>query len=167
MTTTAYISLGSNQGEREKIVEDALSVLDALPGVRVDAVSDVYETEPQDDAEQPWFLNRVARLCCGPEITPAGLLGSMLAIEASLGRRRNPARRFGARAIDLDLLLFGREALVGREVTVPHPRMARRAFVLVPLLEIEPDLLMPDGKSVKDILALLPHRVEGQRIYQG
>lgn len=166
MMTEAYISLGSNQGERKKNIADALEALEKLPGVRVAAVSGLYETEPQGDADQPWFFNRAAKLSCGPENTPAGLLDNMLAIETSLGRERNSARRFGPRTIDLDLLLFGRKTLESMQLTLPHPRMAERAFVLVPLLEIEPDLHMPDGKSVRELLALLPHRVDGQRIYQ-
>ncbi|AAS96133.1 2-amino-4-hydroxy-6-hydroxymethyldihydropteridine diphosphokinase [Desulfovibrio desulfuricans] len=138
-----------------------------IPGVRVVDVSPSYYTEPQEKRDQPWFANRVARLLCSSGVTPEGLLASLLDIEARLGRRREAdAPRFGPRVIDIDLLVFGGEQRDGDVLTLPHPRMAGRAFVLVPLRDVAPDFSFPDGVSLHERLAALPHRVEGRRIWQ-
>jgi len=151
----------------------AVAALAALPGVVVGAVSSVYRTEPQGYRDQPWFANQVARLECVPDMTPEGLLDSLLEVEHALGRTRayalegglagtvqddreqgggapspDPAARFAPRTIDIDLLLFGSAVRDTPRLTLPHPRMRERAFVLVPLHEIAPELAFPDGQSL-------------------
>ncbi len=168
----AYVSLGGNLGDTRETFTRALAGIDALPGVRIEAVSAVYQTEPQGDANQPWYSNQAARLRCDEGVTPEELLRALLRLEQTLGRARDPNRRFGPRVVDLDLLLFGEAICASQELTLPHPRLAERAFVLVPLLELDPDLRLPvhagpsGGKALHALLANLPCRVEGIYIYQ-
>ncbi len=162
----AYISLGGNQGREVELFRLALQALEALPGVRVAAVSRLYHTEPQGLADQPWFVNQAAALDC-TGITPQELLAELLFIEATLGRKRETAPRFGPRPIDLDLLLFEDTVCKTPLLTLPHPRLAERAFVLVPLLELDSGLVLPDGGSCAALLAALPYRVVDDRILQG
>lgn len=163
---TAYISLGGNSGNEEDLFARALQAIEKRHGVKVAGVSSLYCTEPWGDRDQPWFCNQVAALECDAAVTPQSLLDAMLRLETELGRTRDVGRRFGPRVIDLDLLLFADIVCVEPEVTVPHPRMTERAFVLVPLLEIAPGILMPDGVPVASHLALLRYRVEGTAIFQ-
>jgi 2-amino-4-hydroxy-6-hydroxymethyldihydropteridine diphosphokinase len=142
--TRAYVALGSNLGDRLATLEAALRALDALPGVKVGAVSRVYETEPWGGVEQPRYANAVAAL--DVEGDAFALLHACQAIEKALGREHGV--RFGPRTLDLDVLLFGREAVDSPELTVPHPRMLEREFVVTPLLEIAPGATLPDGRAV-------------------
>lgn len=129
-------------------------------------MSEVYETEPQDLRDQPWFANQMARLVVDPEIwAPEGVLSSLMAVEAQLGRTRG--KPGGPRVIDIDLLLFGDRTMRSEYLTLPHPRMLERAFVLVPLLELAPDLVLPDGTPLAEALGRVRHRVEGRKIWQG
>ena len=128
----AYIALGSNLGDREAQLAEALRRLHARDGITVDRVSAVYETDPVGYVDQPKFLNMAAALTT--ERQPLDLLREMLEVERELGRVRNI--RFGPRTIDLDLLLMDGAELATEELTLPHPRMMERAFVLVPLLEV-------------------------------
>ena len=172
----AYISLGSNLGDKRKNLKQAREEINKLPGVRIVATSKLYNTEPQDTKEQSWFCNQVVALSCARAVTPEGLLDSLLYIEKSLGRKRPPvdpgkeAPEKGPRGIDLDLLLFDKELRDGEELCLPHPRMTRRAFVLVPLLQIAPELCLPDGhgaeQSVESLLKSLPYSLEGDKIIQ-
>lgn len=165
----AFVSLGSNLGDTDMNLDNAVGAMRSLTGVHVADVSPTYYTEPQEKRDQPWFANRVARLECASGVTPEVLLESLLAIESALGRRREadaPGGRFGPRVIDLDLLAFGNEKRTGDSLILPHPRMAARAFVLVPLRDVAPDFILPDGMSLVERLAMLPHRVEGRRIWQ-
>lgn len=167
--TTAYICMGANLGDARASLAAAAEAVAALPGVRVTAASGVYRTEPQGKRDQPWFFNQVLRLDCGPSVTADRLLEDLLGIETAMGRVRDAADRFGPRALDLDLLLFGEEIRPeseGQSLILPHPRMGQRAFVLVPLREIAPDLMLPDGQSVDGLLRALSCRVEGDRIFQ-
>ncbi len=138
---TAYIGLGSNLGDRRGNLAAALRELSAAPGARVIAVSHVYESEPWGIAGQPAFANAVA------EVSWAGdaeaLLEACKDVESRLGRVAAP--RFGPRVIDLDVLLFGDRSLRTPRLTVPHPRLAERDFVVTPLLELAPDVRLPDG----------------------
>lgn len=163
--STAYISLGSNCEQAERMLAEAGRRLEALPGVVVEAASPVYRTEPQDYAEQPWFLNQVLRLRLEHSWRPRAFVEALLSLEAALGRVRDPALRFGPRVIDLDLLLFGEERCAEPECTVPHPRLARRAFVLVPLLDVAPGLCL-DGTPLAAVLQGLSYRVAGNKIFQ-
>jgi len=161
------VGLGSNLDERERHLRDALAALARLAGVAVAAVSPVYETEPQDQPDQPWFLNQVAHLRVGPDVGPEALLRAMLCIESGLGRERDAqAGRFGPRRIDLDLLLFDSVECTTPLLTLPHPRMRQRAFVLVPLADIAPGLVFPDGVGLAEAIAKLPFRVHNNCILQ-
>ncbi len=165
----AYVSLGGNLGKVKANFARALAGIALLPNVRVEAVSRLYHTEPQGDPTQPWYANQVARLFCGRGVTPEGLLKELLNLEQVLGRKRDPARRFGPRLIDLDLLLFDDVVCSGAELTLPHPRLAERAFVLIPLLELAPDLCLPEragGRPLTAALEKLTYLVTGMSIYQ-
>lgn len=178
----AYISLGSNLGDKRKYLKQARDEINKLPGVRITASSKLYNTEPQDMKDQNWFCNQVVALSCARAITPEGLLDSLLYIEKSLGRKRTAAGSAadsgvakelpekGPRVIDLDLLLFDKELRDNEELRLPHPRMARRAFVLVPLLQIAPELCLPDAQgaeqSLESLLKILPYSLEGDKIIQ-
>jgi 2-amino-4-hydroxy-6-hydroxymethyldihydropteridine diphosphokinase len=122
-------------------------------------------TEPQGVREQPWFANQVIKLACTSGWTPLELLQSLLAVETRLGRVRTT--RWGPRVIDLDLLLFGNTVCHDPRVILPHPRMLTRAFVLIPLLEIEPELVLPGGISAVQALQTLSHTLKGHTIWQG
>ncbi|MBA2462568.1 MAG: 2-amino-4-hydroxy-6-hydroxymethyldihydropteridine diphosphokinase [Actinobacteria bacterium] len=146
-TTTAYIGLGSNLGEREAALRRALDLLAAR--VHVGAVSSFRETDPVGVTDQPQFVNAVARI--ETELSARGLLDFLLAVERELGRERR--ERWGPRTIDLDLLLYGRESIDEPGLTVPHPRLHERGFVLEPLVEIAPRLVVPGRGRIKDLLA--------------
>jgi 2-amino-4-hydroxy-6-hydroxymethyldihydropteridine diphosphokinase len=130
----AYIGLGSNLGQREAYLSQSVRLLCRIPGVEVVRCSNIYETEPVGFTEQPAFLNMVAAVqtTCSPQC----LLAQMLEIEKRLGRTRDV--RWGPRTIDLDLLLYGDVRLQTEELTIPHPRMFERLFVLIPLLDVLP-----------------------------
>ncbi len=158
------ISLGSNMGDTKDHLRCALEAVCACKGVSLLAASSIYVTEPQGVKDQPWFANQVAILQCSPEWTPWFFLNVLLEVETSLGRVRT--RRWGPRIIDLDLLLFGTQTNKDPWLTLPHPRMHKRAFVLVPLLEIEPELRLPDGNKAAQFLDSIPHTVEHAIIRQ-
>ena len=164
-TTAAYVSLGSNCAAAARMLEEAAQRLAELPGVEVTAASPVYSTEPQEYADQPWFLNQVLALEVAPCWDPRTLVAALLELEAAMGRIRDPALRFGPRVIDLDLLLFGSERCEEEDCRVPHPRLLRRAFVLVPLLDLDPDLRV-DGVALAEALRRLPYRLRGTKIFQ-
>ena len=149
---TSYIGLGSNLGDREAFLRRALELLRADPDIDVIEVSKVRETDPVGLVDQPRFLNAVARV--ETDLPPRELLDRMLAAERELGRRRNGAR-FGPRTIDLDLLLYGDEEIREPGLIVPHPRLAERRFVLEPLHELDPGLVVPGRGRVSDLLSAL------------
>lgn len=165
--TQAFVCLGSNMGDAQAHLAGAREALSTMPGVTVSACSSLYSTEPQGRKDQPWFLNQVIRLDCDEGVTAGALLDFMLEQELVMGRVRHADDHFGPRVIDMDLLLFGNEEKSdGEHLILPHPRMTERAFVLVPLLEIAPDLVMPDGRNVKSLLDKLSWRLEGSVIFQ-
>src|ERR1700732_2360927 len=135
---TVYLSLGSNVGERESNRRAAIEALPAV-GVRVTRLSSFYETEPVDYLEQAWFLNCV--LEGETELQPGELLRELRGIELRVGSKKLIAK--GPRLIDLDILLYGKHVIDTAELQVPHPRMALRKFVLVPLAEIAPGVRHP------------------------
>jgi 2-amino-4-hydroxy-6-hydroxymethyldihydropteridine diphosphokinase len=150
--TRAFISLGSNVGQKKENIMSAVTELRRTPGVRVERLSSLYETDPVGRTDQPRFLNAVVEI--ESDLAAEPLLKRLLEIEAALGRVR--AERWGPRTIDLDLLLFGQERFSSPALTVPHPRMAERRFVLEPLAELEPDLVLPgDDRTVRERLGLL------------
>jgi 2-amino-4-hydroxy-6-hydroxymethyldihydropteridine diphosphokinase len=144
--TRAYVGVGANLGDRERTIRSAVA---ALPGVF--AVSALRETEPVGVAGQPPFLNGAVAL--DTAMTARELLDGLLAIEQALGRERR--ERWGPRTIDLDLLLYGDEAIDEPGLTVPHPRLHERRFALEPLAELDPELVIPGRGRVKDVLAEL------------
>nr|WP_308639921.1 2-amino-4-hydroxy-6-hydroxymethyldihydropteridine diphosphokinase [Paenibacillus silvisoli] len=132
---SAYIALGANLGDREQQLMAALRLLDDHPAITVVRASSLYETAPVGYTDQPAFLNMAAALRTSLE--PLELLRTMLAMEQQLGRKRDI--RWGPRTIDLDMLLYDGVTLSEEELTLPHPRMMERAFVLVPLADVLPD----------------------------
>ncbi len=132
MPRRVFVSLGSNLGERAAALRAALAALAAVPATTVLAASRIYETEPQDLPDQPPFLNQVA--CLETGLRPLELLGHAQRIEAAAGRMRDV--RFGPRTLDVDILLFQGVEGEAQELTLPHPRLWQRAFVLVPLAEL-------------------------------
>ncbi|WP_224784923.1 2-amino-4-hydroxy-6-hydroxymethyldihydropteridine diphosphokinase [Marinihelvus fidelis] len=151
-TQAAWVGLGSNQGDRRALLAQALERIGQLPAVELVRSSPVYETEPWGDTDQPAFLNAVAELAVSG--TAEQLLESLQAIEADLGRVRGE-RRWGPRPIDLDILVFGDQAIDTPDLVVPHPRLPERAFVLVPLADIAPGLRVPGRGVVADLLAAI------------
>ena len=137
--TVAYVGLGSNLADPVRQVETAFDELDQLPETRLVKRSSLYRTKPAGYAAQPDFVNAVAQLQTG--LPPERLLDALQAIEARHGRERSFPN--APRTLDLDLLLFGKLVLRTERLTVPHPRMRERAFVLDPLREIAPDLELP------------------------
>jgi 2-amino-4-hydroxy-6-hydroxymethyldihydropteridine diphosphokinase len=145
----AFLSLGSNLGDREAHLLEALVRLEAA-GIHMLRRSAIYETEPQDLPDQPWFLNLVVEV--ETELFARLLLARIQAIELGMGRKREVAK--GPRTIDIDILFFENFVISSRELQVPHPRLSERRFVLEPLSELAPDLAHPvNGKTVREMLS--------------
>ncbi|MFN2643531.1 MAG: 2-amino-4-hydroxy-6-hydroxymethyldihydropteridine diphosphokinase [Burkholderiales bacterium] len=147
----AYIGIGSNLDEPRAQVERALKELTQVPRSRLAARSSLYRSAPVGYETQPDFVNAVARL--DTELAPATLLQELQAIEHRHGRRRSFAN--APRTLDLDLLLYGGECITSAKLVVPHPRMHERAFALVPLLEIAPNVEIPGRASAAVCAAAL------------
>jgi 2-amino-4-hydroxy-6-hydroxymethyldihydropteridine diphosphokinase len=153
MRKIVYVSLGSNVGDRQTNLKTAISALESVG--KVTAVSSFHETEPVEFRAQPWFLNCVVKL--ETEKMPRQLLSALLQIEGQQGRNRAAERRKGPRTIDLDILLFGSAVIATRNLTVPHPAMHQRRFVLEPLAEIAPEVRHPVfQQTIRDLLNALP-----------
>ena len=145
--TRAYVGLGANLGDREGTIRRAAEMIGAR------RLSTIRETEPWGYVDQPPFLNAAAEL--ETELGARELLDSLLAAERGLGRERASGPRYGPRAIDLDLLLYGAEVIDEPGLTVPHPRLHERRFALEPLAELEPTLVVPGRGPVAELLAAL------------
>ncbi len=149
----AFLGLGSNVGDRAYWLADAASKLEG-PALSIVRRSRIYETPPWGKTDQPAFLNQVLEV--ETMLAPSALLARCQAVERALGRVRE--ERWGPRVIDVDILLYGDAALRMRGLTVPHAELSRRAFVLVPLLELRPSLVLPDGRRAAELLGALPER---------
>ena len=148
---TAYLGLGSNLGDRRAALSAALDLLHTAPGLTLTACSAVYETEPWGVADQPAFLNLAAGFAT--TLPPAALLTACQSVEAKIGR--TPTYRWGPRTIDVDILLYGGQAIIldTPDLQIPHPRLRERAFVLAPLAEIAASLKAPpDGATIESLL---------------
>jgi len=151
---TVYLSLGSNVGDRAKNLRDAIAAL-GNSGVSVARVSSLYETEPVDYLDQPWFLN--CAIEAETELAALDLLHAMRGIEAQMGSKRLVAK--GPRLIDIDILLYGSEVIDTPELQVPHPRMHLRRFVLEPLAEVAPSVRHPVSHlSISELLTRTPDK---------
>ena len=149
----AYVGLGANLGDREESVRRALELLAAYREIEVVSVSSLRETDPVGYLEQPRFLNGAVAL--ETSLEPRALLDALLAVERRLGRVRGDGPRFGPRPIDLDLLLYEDVVLDEPGLVLPHPRLHERSFVLEPLAELEPGLVVPGRGPVEMLLAAL------------
>ncbi|PTQ86228.1 2-amino-4-hydroxy-6-hydroxymethyldihydropteridine diphosphokinase [Trichococcus patagoniensis] len=148
-----YIALGTNLEPRADHLEKALELFRALPDVEVKRVSSIYESKPVGYLDQPDFLNLVFE--AETDLLPLALLDRCQSIEQELGRVRTI--RFGPRTLDVDIVLYGVERLDEERLTVPHPRMQERAFVLLPLQELNPEYVVPEwNKTVNELVAELP-----------
>jgi 2-amino-4-hydroxy-6-hydroxymethyldihydropteridine diphosphokinase len=154
MPVIAYLSLGANLGDREASLAEAVRRL-GEHGIQVTRQSSLYETEPRDYLDQPWFLNMAIE--ADTALEPRDLLAAVLGVEADMGRVRTSPK--GPRIIDIDILLYGSTVLAGDALEIPHPRLCERRFVLEPLVEIAPGLRDPrSGRLYRDLLKT----VEGQ-----
>ena len=150
---TVYLGLGSNLGDRQSNLTKAFKLL--AEQVCLEQVSSLYETEPVGYQEQPRFLNAVCRV--STSLSPEQLLVSIKGIEATLGRL--PSFPNAPRPIDIDILLYGNQVIDTLQLTIPHPRMEERAFVLIPLAELAPELTHPvSGRKVRELVG----RVKGK-----
>ena len=149
-----YIGLGSNLATPIEQLRSALAAVAALPQTDLIAQSSFYSSDPLGPADQPRYVNAVAAL--DTELSPLALLDALQTIELEQGRTRK-AERWGPRTLDLDILLFGERLLDEPRLTVPHYHMHARAFVLYPLAEIAPDLKLPDGRALTELLGACPY----------
>jgi 2-amino-4-hydroxy-6-hydroxymethyldihydropteridine diphosphokinase len=145
----AYIGIGSNVGDRTAFVRRAVAELAAHPDIEVEATSSLYETSPIGGPPQRSFINVVVRVAT--HLDARGLFESCQAVERRLGREPSEIR-WGPRVVDLDILLYDQDKIGETDLEVPHPRLRERRFVLVPLLEIDPDVTDPWGTPLRDSL---------------
>ncbi len=153
---SAYIGLGANLDDPRQQLRAAVRQLRQEPANSSLRCSSCYQSAPWGDADQPLFLNAVVAV--ETTLEPLALLDCCQRIERQLGRVRNPERPWGPRRVDLDLLLYDNAVMATERLTLPHPWMAQRAFVLQPLLELWPTACLPDGTVLADALAALPER---------
>lgn len=162
MNNIAYLSLGSNIGDRENWLKEAVRELEQTSRIRVEKVSSIYETDPVGFTEQAPFLNMAVKV--STSLTARELLDRCLEIEEEMGRVREI--RWGPRKIDLDILLYNNENIEMEDLRIPHPRMTERAFVLVPLLEIDGKVRLPkQSVSLGEVLSEIPDK-EGVRLWK-
>ncbi|WP_299579229.1 2-amino-4-hydroxy-6-hydroxymethyldihydropteridine diphosphokinase [uncultured Microbulbifer sp.] len=149
-----FIGLGSNLADPQKQLRSALAAMEEIPNSRLLRCSSFYLSAPIGPGDQPDYVNAVAELELESELPPLELLDRLQTIELAHGRERSV--RWGARTLDLDILLFGGRQIDEIRLQVPHPRMAERNFVLLPLAELEPQLTLPAGESLQHLLQNCP-----------
>ena len=160
MPAGVFIGLGSNLGDRRANIREALDRIRKQPDARILKESSLYESEPHGDAKT-WFVNGVIEI--ETALTPENLLKKLKGIESAMGRKRVKGKRWGSRIIDLDILFYGSLVLRKRALKLPHPELANRRFVLLPLSELAPQLVHPVLQvTVSDLLASVkdPKKVE-------
>ncbi|MBY5993659.1 2-amino-4-hydroxy-6-hydroxymethyldihydropteridine diphosphokinase [Ferrimonas balearica] len=148
----AFVALGSNLHDPQNQLRQAFDALAQLPDTTLVAHSSLYRSPPMAGMDQPEYLNAVAAL--DTALAPLALLDALQGIENAQGRERE--LRWGARTLDLDLLIYGDQAFESERLTLPHYGLAERAFVLIPLFELAPDLVLPDGRQLTTLLAQCP-----------
>lgn len=159
MRQEAYIGIGSNLGDKAGNCLRAIDWLNRFAGCEILARSDLFQTEPHGFEDQDWFVNGVVSL--GTDLSAHELLRALLHVEKGMGRVRK--RRWDSRVIDLDILLYGEDVIQERDLVVPHPHMHLRRFVLVPLIQLAPNLVHPTlGKTMAELLRDCPE--EGQSV---
>ncbi|MEH7886636.1 2-amino-4-hydroxy-6-hydroxymethyldihydropteridine diphosphokinase [Bacillus sp. JJ1609] len=162
MENQAYIALGSNMGDRYEYLKKAILLLESHKEVSVVNTSSIFETDPVGFTDQDQFLNMAVQV--STSLKPLELLDECLKIEEELGRKREI--RWGPRTLDLDILMYNQENIETEKLTIPHPRMSERAFVILPLLEMDPNLMLPTmEKPLKTCLQSIPDK-EGVRIWK-
>ena len=159
MSEICYIGIGSNIGNREQHLKNACDHLNALPNTTLLGASAIYETEPEGPITQPWFLNEVVAL--QTSLSPMQLMDCCLKIEKKEGRIRTTPK--GPRTLDLDILLFGNQILLQKDLQIPHPRLTNRRFVLIPLSELAPLAWHPIFN--KNLITLMKEHLGTQKIY--
>jgi 2-amino-4-hydroxy-6-hydroxymethyldihydropteridine diphosphokinase len=148
----AYLGLGANLGDAKATIARAIEMIAGLPGTRVLARARLYRTKPVGPPGQPDYANTAVKIATG--LSPRALLDAVKGIERALGRV--PSERWGPRVIDVDLLLFGESSVAEPELTIPHAELANRRFVLAPLFDLAPELVVPGlGKNVRALLGAL------------
>lgn len=161
--TEVYLGLGSNLGDREDNLRRAIAALCAA-GVQIDTESQLYRTAPWGGVEQPDFLNQVVR--GRTRLSPLALAALVKRLEQELGRTKTCF--WGPRVIDIDILLYGELTFVAKGLTIPHREICNRAFVLIPLLDIAPELVLPWGMAARAALNRLPQaELDGVVVYRG
>lgn len=151
--TVAYIGVGSNLGDKIANCRCAIEEMGHLPGCQMAARSSLFKTEPEGVTGQDWYVNCVSQLTT--DLSPIQLIKALLSIEHSMGRRRR--KRWEARIIDLDILLFGQEVIRSRDLVIPHPLLHERRFVLEPLAQLAPEFIHPVLKTtIRHLLQGLP-----------
>jgi 2-amino-4-hydroxy-6-hydroxymethyldihydropteridine diphosphokinase len=159
---TAYLSVGSNMGDREGLLKRAIDLLHEFPEMLIEKISSIYETDPVGFTDQPLFLNLAIKL--KTTLSPQALLSKMQEVESKLDRKR--IQKWGPRTIDLDILLYNSVSIQTDMLEIPHPRMLERAFVLIPLSEIASDDVYPDQTiSLHQVLCEQRDK-EGVRIWK-
>jgi len=150
---TSYIGIGSNMGDRRRNCLEAVDRVDRAGACNIISISSLYITEPVGVTGQEWFVNCAA--CLETRLSPADLMGMLLDIEAEMGRVRK--YKWGPRVIDLDILIFGQDVVNEKDLTIPHPMMHQRRFVMAPMAELAPDLIHPIlGRTMTELYRDIP-----------
>jgi len=156
----SFLSLGSNLGKREENIKRALDLLRRDEDIKIVKTSSLYETEPVGSKAQGWFLNQVIKI--ETNLLPQNLLKVIKKVEKEVGRVRG--KKWGARIIDIDIILYGGKNLATKELTIPHPQLRRRKFVLIPLVEIAPRVTWLKGETACNLIKTLSGGEEVRKI---